>query len=89
MAILNSGDGATLEFPSATLPPREATTNRTLLLYTRGWIKEENPNSLADRNVAPFPGSDLGESEATDDWQLEYNTRWVPRNRFGQAPDNL
>ena len=63
-AILNSGDGATIDFPAARLPPREPGSTRTLLLYDRGWIKEENPNSLADRGIEPFPGSDR-ESLAT------------------------
>ena len=25
------------------------------MLYTRGWIKEADPNSLADRRVDPLP----------------------------------
>jgi hypothetical protein len=78
MAILNSGDAATIEFDSAGLPERPPGAARTLLLYTRGWIKEEDPNSLPDRQVDPLPESQGGESQMEDDWQLEYNTRWVP-----------
>jgi enediyne biosynthesis protein E4 len=86
MAILNSGDGATIDFPSTELPPREAGTSRTLLLYTQGWIKEEDPNSLPDRRVEPFPGSDAIPANESDDWQTQYNTRWVPRHEFaGEA----
>jgi hypothetical protein len=84
LAILNSGDGATIEFDAAALPMRQRGTARTLLLYTRGWIKEADPNSLADRRVDPLPGSQGIEPQSDNDWQLEYNTRWVPRH-VGQA----
>jgi hypothetical protein len=84
MAILNSGDGATIEFDAAALPARPTGTARTLLLYTRGWIKEADPNSLADRRVDPLPEIQADTSPTDVDWQLEYNTRWVPRH-VGQA----
>jgi hypothetical protein len=89
MAILNSGDGATIEFSSSTLPVREAGSARTLLLYCRGWIKEADPNTLPDRRVEPLPppvvraSADPVVRGSPDpaqgfDWQLEFNTRWVP-----------
>jgi hypothetical protein len=84
MAILNAGDGATIEFDAAALPPRKPDTARTLLLYTRGWIKEADPNSLADRRVDPLPETQADTTQTDDGWQLEYNTRWVPRH-VGQA----
>jgi len=77
-AILNSGDGATIVFPAAGLAPREAATARTLALYTYGWIKAGDPNGTMALEVVPFPGSDA----PGGDWQLEFNTRWVPRDRF-------
>jgi hypothetical protein len=84
LAILNSGDGATIEFDAAALPARQPGTARTLLLYTRGWIKEADPNSLEDRRVDPLPAGPNIDPQPDADWQLEYNTRWVPR-RVGQA----
>ncbi|CAD7694872.1 unnamed protein product [Ostreobium quekettii] len=84
LAILNAGDGATLHFDTSHLPSPPPGMKRTLALYHRGWIKEENPNSLPDRNVAPFPGSGRASADPEEDWQVEYNTRWVPRNRFAQ-----
>jgi hypothetical protein len=84
MAILNSGDGATIEFDGSALPVRPPGTARTLLLYTRGWIKEADPNSLADRRVDPLPEMQSDTTQTDVDWQLEYNTRWVPRH-VGQA----
>jgi hypothetical protein len=84
MAILNSGDAATIEYHAAALPALRPGNARTLLLYTRGWIKEADPNSLADRRVDPLPDSQGNQMPSDADWQLEYNTRWVPRN-VGQA----
>jgi hypothetical protein len=77
MAILNSGDGATIEFAADKLPAQEPGTERTLALYTRGWIKEADPNTLPDRRVEPLPETGIDTTAATDDWQREYNTRWV------------
>lgn len=84
MAILNSGDGATIEFDAAALPVRRPGTARTLLLYTRGWIKEDDPNSLPDRRVEPLPDSQDTRMQSEVNWELEYNSRWVPRH-IGQA----
>jgi hypothetical protein len=87
MAILNSGDGATLRFASGNLPPSGAGESRTFALYTRGWIKAADPNSEPDIQIWPFPGSNslLDKTEHKSDWQLRYNTRWVPGDRF-EAP---
>jgi tetratricopeptide (TPR) repeat protein len=83
LAILNAGDGATIEFPAAVLPPREPSTARTLLLYSVGWVKSGDPNDTMPLRITPFPGSDAPASDADGgDWQLEYNTRWVPGDRF-------
>jgi tetratricopeptide (TPR) repeat protein len=83
--ILNAGDGATLEFPADQLPPREPGASRTLLVYSRGWIKSGDPNGTSKPEVAPFPGSDAPPSGPAGDWQLEFNTRWVPRDRFAPS----
>jgi tetratricopeptide (TPR) repeat protein len=84
MAILNTGDGATIEFAASELPPRASGMARTLLLYTRGWIKEADPNTLPDRRVDPLPESGAAAVDGRDHWQVEFNTRWVPQ-RVGQA----
>jgi tetratricopeptide (TPR) repeat protein len=82
LAILNSGDGATFEYSTAGLPPPRAGEQRTLAVYTYGWIKAADPNSLPDFSVEPFPGSNQPLDEAADDWQLQFNTRWVPELPF-------
>jgi hypothetical protein len=94
LAIVNSGDGATIEFAEGKLPPRRSETSRSLMLYTRGWIKEADPNTLPDRRVEPLPESEpFAESVVSEstsapgaDWQLEYNTRWVPQISIGKRP---
>ncbi|MEX2317560.1 MAG: FG-GAP-like repeat-containing protein [Pirellulales bacterium] len=86
LAILNAGDGATLEFPAAALPPREPGSARTLLIYSVGWVKSGDPNDMSPLRITPFPGSDAPVGDAAGgDWQLQYNTRWVPRDRFAPA----
>jgi tetratricopeptide (TPR) repeat protein len=77
-AILNSGDGLTLEFPGGELPPGEQGGARTLALVSTGWIKAADPNSEPDIAISPFPGSGdvWQDAEPENDWQLEYNTRW-------------
>jgi tetratricopeptide (TPR) repeat protein len=86
-AILNSGDGLTLEFPGSGLPPIDRGSSRTLALATTGWIKAADPNSEPDIAIWPFPGGgDVWEgAEPENDWQLEYNTRWSSGSI--EAPD--
>jgi hypothetical protein len=80
LAILNSGDGVTVTFPAGGLPAPQPGALRSLALFTRGWIKAADPNSEPDISVWPFPGGDgaFDESAPGQDWQLQYNTRWVP-----------
>ena len=70
---------------------REPGTARTLMLYTRGWIKEADPNTLPDRRVDPLPAvRESLDAASPVDWQLEYNTRWVPQHaEHTFAPDQL
>lgn len=76
MVLMACGDGVTVWAPNVGAPvPNDEVT--TPLLYVRGWIKEWDPNAVPAESLAPFPGSDR--STGPDDWQLEYNTRWVPR----------
>ncbi len=91
MAILNSGDGATIEFSASPLPARAAGHCATLMLYTRGWIKEADPNTLPDRRVEPLPVvRESPDAAPPVDWQLEYNTRWVPQHvGHTSEPDQL
>ncbi|MCA9241167.1 MAG: hypothetical protein KDA37_13245, partial [Planctomycetales bacterium] len=77
MVILNAGDGVTVTFEETRQPHGERSA-RTQLLYVRGWIKEWDPNAEPPQRVAPFPGSDKPAAESEEDWQLQYNTRWVP-----------
>ncbi|MCA9187669.1 MAG: FG-GAP-like repeat-containing protein [Pirellulaceae bacterium] len=78
MALLNSGDGVTLKFPTSSLPAVGDGRDRTLLLYVQGWIKEGDPNAMDGQYVWPFPGCNVPYESGQFDWQAEYNTRWVP-----------
>jgi hypothetical protein len=84
VAILNSGDGVTATFSADDLPAPRNGDVRTLALMTHGWIKAADPNSEPDVGVWPFPGSGgvFNEKAPESDWQLRYNTRWVPGDFF-------
>ena len=86
LAIFNAGDGMTLHFDASNQPDLPPGKTRTLAIYSRGWIKEGDANSFPDADVAPFPGSDDPENQA---WQIEFNTRWVPRSPSFAAPAGL
>ncbi len=85
IVLLNGGDALTLQFDAATLPPVPAGQRRSIFFYSVGWNKDGDHNVLAGDTVEPLPVNDPGAPRADDVWQLEYNTRWVPRNRF--APE--
>jgi hypothetical protein len=89
LVVLNGGDAMTLSFPAKDLPPRPVGSVRTFFLDMTGWDKENNANTVAGHRIEPLPGNqdDKHPSDGIrkDDWQVRYNTRWVPRHQF--APD--
>ena len=86
--ILNAGDEMTVEFDAAGLPPLEAGWERDFILYSDGWDKDGDINTLSSQTVTPLPFHDMSaypypdvekypESPAYLRYQLEYNTRRV------------
>jgi len=80
LLIMNSGDALVLEFDADALPPRPEGLVRSFFLYSVGWDKDEDYNVVTGASVLPLPVEDT-----STDWRLEYNSRWVPHDRF--APD--
>jgi len=82
IAILNGGDALRLDFAAADFPPRAAGTTRSFFFYSVGWDKDSDHNVVNGDTVLPLPvvaaPGDSGDSGR--DWQLEYNTRWVPQD---------
>lgn len=88
LAIVNAGDALALQFDAAGLPPVQAGMVRSFFFYSVGWDKDADHNVVEGDTVDPLPTEDLSNARETledeDDWQLRYNTRWVPGDRFDQ-----
>ena len=86
--IMNAGDEMTVEFDAAGLPALKDGWVRDFILFSDGWDKDGDINTLFSQTVGPLPFHDMsaypypkGENYP-DDWehlryQLEYNTRRV------------
>ncbi|MCP4249528.1 MAG: tetratricopeptide repeat protein [bacterium] len=86
LVLLNAGDAMRLEFDAASLPPIRNGWTRTLFFYSVGWDKDGDHNVVGGDLVQPLPVADSPATDAdADEWRLQYNTRWVPGDRF--APD--
>ena len=86
--ILNAGDEITIEFDASRLPPLKQGLVRDFILYSDGWDKDGDINTLTSQTVSPLPFHNMSkypypESENYPDdqtylrYQLEYNTRRV------------
>ncbi len=86
--ILNAGDEMTVEFDTKGLPPLEAGWKRDFILYSDGWDKDGDINTLSSQTVTPLPFHDMStypypdtekypETSEHRRYQLEYNTRRV------------
>ncbi|MCP3904663.1 MAG: VCBS repeat-containing protein, partial [Planctomycetes bacterium] len=82
LAILNGGDAVLLEFRADGLPALGPSSRRSFFLHSVGWDKDEDHNVVDGDTVEPMPreGSPSGDDDAA--WRLQYNTRWVPHDRF-------
>ena len=86
--ILNAGDEMTVEFDATELPPLEEGWERDFILYSDGWDKDGDINTLSSQTVGPLPFHDMSAYPYPDAekypetpkhlrYQLEYNTRRV------------
>ena len=86
--ILNAGDEMTVEFDATELPPLEEGWKRDFILYSDGWDKDGDINTLSSQTVGPLPFHDMSaypypNSEKYPQtpkhlrYQLQYNTRRV------------
>ena len=85
-----------VEFPADTLsPPREGMV-REFFLYSVGWEKDGDYNVAASQTVDPLPFHGMDDDRygrqpfpwtpALREWATTYNTRWVRRDAFKDAP---
>ena len=86
--ILNAGDEITVEFEASRLPPLKPGWVRDFILYSDGWDKDGDINTLTSQTVEPLPFHGMSaypypktehypDSEAHQRYQREYNTRRV------------
>ena len=87
-AILNAGDEITVEFDASRLPTLKAGWVRDFILYSDGWDKDGDINTLTSQTVEPLPFHGMSSypypetehypnDEAHRRYQREYNTRRV------------
>ena len=86
--IMNAGDEMTVEFDADKLPPLQDGWVRGFILYSDGWDKDGDINTLHSQTVEPLPFHGMsaypypdGESYPSDPehlrHRLEYNTRRI------------
>ena len=86
--IMNAGDEMTVEFDAAQLPPLQEGWVRDFVLFSDGWVKDGDINTLFSQTVEPLPfhgmsGYPYPEGENYPNapehlrYRLEYNTRRV------------
>ena len=86
--ILNAGDEITVEFDASRLPELKQGWVRDFILYSDGWDKDGDINTLTSQMVEPLPFHGMSaypypntehypDDAAHRRYQLEYNTRRV------------
>ena len=86
--ILNAGDEITVEFDASRLPDLKSGWVRNFILYSDGWDKDGDINTLTSQTVEPLPFHGMSaypypktenypDDEAHQQYQREYNTRRV------------
>ena len=86
--ILNAGDEITVEFDASRLPVLKPGWVRDFILYSDGWDKDGDINTLTSQTVEPLPFHGMSaypypdtehypDDAAHRRYQLEYNTRRV------------
>ena len=86
--ILNAGDEITVEFEVSRLPALKPGWVRDFILYSDGWDKDGDINTLTSQTVEPLPFHGMSaypypetehypDDEVHQQYQLKYNTRRV------------
>ena len=94
--ILNAGDEITVEFAASRLPVLKAGWVRDFILYSDGWDKDGDINTLTSQTVDPLPFHGMSaypypkterypDDAAHRRYRLEYNTRRV-KHRLPPLP---
>ena len=95
--ILNAGDEITVEFDASRLPVLKSRWVRDFILYSDGWDKDGDINTLTSQTVEPLPFHGMSaypypdnehypDDAAHRQYRLEYNTRRV-EHRLPPLPE--
>ncbi len=91
--IANSGDEVSLEFDAKSLPAIDRGWKRDFLIYSEGWVKDGDLNTVHGQTVEPLPFHNMpsypyGENfsspkdKAYKEYMDTYNTRKVTTEKF-------
>jgi hypothetical protein len=91
--VMNAGDEMTVRFDAGLLPRLPAGWKRDFILYTDGWVKDGDLNTLFSQTVRPLPYHGMmsypdrpthrfPDSREHLRYQGAYQTRWVTGRKF-------
>lgn len=94
--IANSGDEITMDFDATNLPDLPEGWTRDFLIYSEGWVKDGDLNTMHGQTVAPLPFHNMGHYPYGEEkhyptdkdhqqYQKGYNTRKVSTDGFKNA----
>ncbi len=97
--ILNAGDEITVEFDASRLPALKPGWIRDFILYSDGWDKDGDINTLTSQTVEPLPFHGMSaypypkteqypNDKEHQQYQLKYNTRRVKHHLPPLSTDN-
>lgn len=74
MVVMAPGDEMSVSFEASELPPLPEGWVRSFFLHVTGWAKDQDPNTLFSKTVAPLPPF----PDDKPSWASSYQTREVP-----------
>ena len=83
LVVMNAGDEITVTFSKSKLPDLPAGWTRSFILFSDGWVKDADINTLASQTVGPLPYHNMKDYPPKEypehllPYQLEYNSRRV------------
>ena len=84
LVVMNAGDEITVTFSADNLPDLPVGWQRSFILFSDGWVKDADINTLASQTVEPLPFHQMSDYPPPEDYpaelrayNLEYNTRRV------------
>ncbi len=84
LVVMNAGDEITITFSKKGTPNVPTGWKRSFILFSDGWVKDADINTLASQTVEPLPFHDMSDYPPKENYpdhlksyRLRYNSRWV------------